>query len=286
LGAMKMRNCVIVEVPLHITSIWLPRYTDDALTTGSMGAGVVIRPGVRLRVTPNSGSRPDVEHVNAVLGRFGVGFSVTYESPVSLGVGYGMSAALTLGTALGAAALLGKSMLEAAKLAHVIEVEFRTGLGDVIAEYFGGGIELRLRPGPPGIGIIDRIPYSHDVKIVTVDMARGSTPAMLRDLADRLNEVGPRYIDALIKEPTYEKFLELSTGFSRDIGFLTNELESRIRACARYADSYYVKKGVLVFLTRNDETEQLLECLSKLGLRGRVFQLSNVGVEVILYNDR
>ncbi|GGI74883.1 hypothetical protein GCM10007112_09580 [Vulcanisaeta souniana JCM 11219] len=39
--------------------------------------------------------------------------------------------------------------------AHLVVVSLGTGLGDVIAEYYGGGIELRLRVGAPGIGILD-----------------------------------------------------------------------------------------------------------------------------------
>jgi pantoate kinase len=121
-----MVRVAIVDVPLHITSMWLPRYTDDPATTGSLGAGVVIRPGVKLTVRLG-GKEPSVDLINQVLAKFNVDAIVSYESPVELGVGYGMSAALTLGTAVGVAALLGGSVIEAAKVAHVVEVENRAG---------------------------------------------------------------------------------------------------------------------------------------------------------------
>ncbi|MCG2892258.1 MAG: pantothenate kinase [Vulcanisaeta sp.] len=277
-----MVRVVIVDVPLHITSMWLPRYTDDPATTGSLGAGVVIRPGVKLTVKLGGKREPSVGLINQVLARFNVDAVVSYKSPVELGVGYGMSAALALGAAVGVAALLGRSMIEAAKVAHVVEVENRTGLGDVIAEYYGGGIEVRVRPGPPGVGLIDRVPYPEDLVVLTVDLGRGSTPTMLRELANKLNEIGPRYIEKIINEPTYENFVGLSREFSREIGFLTRDIEGRLSPCARYADTYYVKKGVLVILTHEDEEEQLTQCLGEVGIAARRFMISNEGLKIVL----
>jgi len=269
----------MVDVPLHITSMWLPRYMDDPATTGSLGAGVVIRPGVKLTVRLG-GKESSVGLINQVLAKFNVDAIVSYESPVELGVGYGMSAALTLGTAVGVAALLGRSVIEAAKVAHVVEVENRTGLGDVIAEYYGGGIEVRVRPGPPGVGLLDRVPYPEDLVVLTVDLGRGSTPTMLRELANKLNEIGPRYIEKMINEPTYENFVSLSREFSREIGFLTRDIEGRLSPCTRYADTYYVKKGVLVILTH--EEEQLTQCLGEIGIAARRFVISNEGLKIVL----
>ncbi|MCG2870402.1 MAG: hypothetical protein L7H10_06585 [Vulcanisaeta sp.] len=55
-----MVRVAIVDVPLHITSMWLPKYTDDPVTTGSLGAGVVIRPGVKLTVKLGGKREPSV----------------------------------------------------------------------------------------------------------------------------------------------------------------------------------------------------------------------------------
>ncbi len=90
--------------------------------------------------------------MDLALRELGVNAEVNYSSPVQLGVGYGMSAALALGTALGAAVIARKPLIKAAQVAHAIEVRLGTGLGDVIAEYYGGGIELRLRLVPPVLG--------------------------------------------------------------------------------------------------------------------------------------
>ncbi len=105
---------------------------------------------------------------------------------------------------------------------------------------------------------------------------------MLRELRDRLATLGGGYINELTSEPTYEKFAELSTAFSREVGFLTRDLEGRVRPCARHADAYYVKKRVLVFLTRRDEAEALINCLKMVGYEPRIFEPSNEGVRVVI----
>ncbi|BDR92885.1 pantoate kinase [Vulcanisaeta souniana] len=277
---------IILDVPLHVTSIWLPIYGNDPISTGSLGCGIVIRPGVRLTIMPAAGPiKYDIDHIDLTFRKLGVNAEVNYSSPVQLGVGYGMSAALALGTALGAAVIAHKPLIKAAQVAHMIEVRLGTGLGDVIAEYYGGGIELRLRAGAPGVGIIDKIPYSQDLMIVTVDLGKYLTSDMLQELKDKLVTLGRRYIDELINEPTYEKFTELSTAFSREIGFLTRDLEGRVRPCVRHADAYYVKKKVLVFLTHRDEAEALINCLRSVGYEAKVFEPSNEGIRVVIDKD-
>ncbi|WP_243669403.1 hypothetical protein [Vulcanisaeta sp. JCM 16161] len=132
--------------------------------------------------------------MDLVLNELGANAEVNYSAPVQLGIGYGLSAALTLGTALGAAVIKRTQLIKAAQIAHMIEVKLGTGLGDVIAEYYGGGLELRLKAGAPGIGVIDRIPYPQDLMVVTVDLGRYSTNDMLRELRDKLALLGGKYV--------------------------------------------------------------------------------------------
>ncbi len=94
--------------------------------------------------------------------------------------------------------------------------------------------------------------------------------------------LGDKYISELINEPTYEKFVGLSTAFSREVGFLTRDLEDKVKPCVRHADAYYVKKRVLVFLTHRDETEALINCLRIVGYEPRIFEPSNEGVRVVI----
>ena len=75
---------------------------------------------------------------------------VEIESPLPLGCGFGLSGAASLATtyALNALLALDKSEEELAMATHVAEVENRTGLGDVCAQYHGGCL-VKLKRGYP-----------------------------------------------------------------------------------------------------------------------------------------
>ncbi|WP_156769891.1 pantoate kinase [Caldivirga maquilingensis] len=270
---------VIVNVPLHVTSIWLPRYTNDPMTTGSLGAGIVIRPGLVMTIEGGEGTM-GLRHIDEVLRRYNVNAVVKYETQAPLGFGYGMSAALTLGTALGVAALLRKPLLEAAQVAHEVEVNLGTGLGDVIAEFYGGGIEIRVKPGAPGVGVIDKIPYPNNLVILTHEFTREDTNVMLLRLRDKLEVLGKEFMGEIMREPTYENFVRLSMEFSRRIGFLTRDIEDNVRPCIKYLDGYYVKKGVLVLITHRDKADEASQCLSERGIHVRRFKPSDAGAWV------
>ena len=75
---------------------------------------------------------------------------VEIDTPLPLGCGFGLSGAASLATtyALNTLLELGKSEEELAMTAHVAEVENRTGLGDVCAQYHGGCL-VKLKRGYP-----------------------------------------------------------------------------------------------------------------------------------------
>ena len=75
---------------------------------------------------------------------------VEIDSPLPLGCGFGLSGAASLATAyaLNAFQGLGKSEEELAMIAHIAEVENKTGLGDVCAQYHGGCL-VKLKRGYP-----------------------------------------------------------------------------------------------------------------------------------------
>jgi len=272
---------VKVFVPLHVTAMWLPVYTDDPLTTGSIGVGVLLKPGAVVEVEVGNGKRGPIPHISAVLKMLGLSASVRVSAPVPLGAGYGLSAAYTLGAALGASALAGRPLLEAAQAAHVVEVEVGTGLGDVIAEFYGGGIEVRVKPGAPGIGVVDKVPHPRGVVALAHTFGAEETSLMLMRLREVLRGACARLVEKFLEAPTYEAFLELSTEFSRTVGFLTRDIEGRVVPCKRWAEGYYAKKGVLLVLVDADVAEEARHCLHREGIDTRLFQISHAGTVVI-----
>jgi pantoate kinase len=141
-----------------------------------------------------------------------------------LGAGFGASGAGALGCAyaLNAHFDLGLTADQAACFAHEAEVCNGTGLGDVIAQNTGG-LVVRLMPGGPGIGRIDRIP----VPLLPVDfVVRGpiSTKDVLSDqnAMSSVNLAGHAALKELLKRPTLQNFMKLSRAFTVQSGLASD----------------------------------------------------------------
>ncbi len=91
-----------------------------------------------------------MEAVERVLDALRTTATVTAETPLPLGSGFGVSGGLALGTALAANAVFGHGLSynELVTIAHGAEVQSGSGLGDVVAQA-RGGVPLRLEPGGP-----------------------------------------------------------------------------------------------------------------------------------------
>jgi pantoate kinase len=76
--------------------------------------------------------------------------------PIGFGLGTSGAGALSLSYALNKCFGLGLSTLQAAQIAHYVEVLCGTGLGTVLGEY-AGGFEYRPLAGAPGLGVIRKI---------------------------------------------------------------------------------------------------------------------------------
>jgi pantoate kinase len=134
-----------------------------------------------------------------------------------LGSGFGASGAGALGCAyaLNHHFSLCLTAGKAASIAHAAEVANGTGLGDVIAQNTGG-LVIRIKPGAPGIGQVDRIP----VPPTRVDcVVRGpiSTKEVLSDPSAMraVNQAGEACVKEIISRPTLEEFMRLSKRFTK-----------------------------------------------------------------------
>jgi pantoate kinase len=120
---------------------------------------------------------------------------------------------------------LGMSKLEAAQIAHVVEVECKTGLGTVIAETFGG-FEVRVRPGAPGIGEIRCLPTPEDTFVACHVFGPLSTRVALtnHETRARINRLGGELVRELVKTPTIVNFMKLSRRFAEQVGLITEKV--------------------------------------------------------------
>ena len=137
------------------------RHTDPA-RMHSLGMGFTVKEGVEAIVSEYhetavlfNGERINFPTVRAVVNRLtqksGIaGVKVDLSSPLPLGCGFGLSGAASLATAYALNELLStdKDKEALAMIAHVAEVENRTGLGDVCSQYHGGCL-VKLKEGAP-----------------------------------------------------------------------------------------------------------------------------------------
>ena len=154
-------------VPSHITGFFAALRQEDPMLSGSIGCGLNLALGATTTVEPSeemqiflNGELSDAPVSRYVLDRLAKSpVIVRTQLDMPLGSGFGASGAgaLGCGLALNSHFNLGMMANQVAAVAHCAEVVNRTGLGDVIAQNTGG-LVVRLLPGAPGIGRVDRIP--------------------------------------------------------------------------------------------------------------------------------
>jgi len=298
---MRLSQALIMEeasafAPCHITGFFqIFDESANALNVGSKGAGVSLSQGVRthvkIRRSPRSFFQVSIngvvsysayvsEHVVKI---FRSSFKemenfeilVDHYTEVPSGAGFGTSgaAALSLALALNEASGLSLSKIEAAKFAHVAEVECKTGLGTVLSETFGGA-EIRVKPGAPGVGEIRQMVVPKDMMIASLVFGPLSTKGLLTDhrTRKRVNELGGKLVDKLVKEPTIANFLKLSRQFAEHVGLITD----KTRNALNLADSTSLVWSMPMFgeaiftLGTRESFKELLETFRTQGLDGQI----------------
>jgi pantoate kinase len=230
--------------PGHLSGYFRMIGGDSPASTGSTGAGVVIRQGVTTVVEPSSAPQVVVSQrypggtlsvvattsppVEYAMERLGISARVTTETDLPIGAGFGLSAAALLSTLSGLDHLftLGLGRRGVAALAHEAEIVHRTGLGDVAACQ-GGGFDCRKGAGIDGE--ITRIPAEGE-EISALTFGPISTPAVLSS-ADALARVDQAYPGRCPRD--IEDFFRISRAFAEESGFLTPRIQKVLSACDR-----------------------------------------------------
>ena len=282
--------------PCHITGFFqILDHPADPLYVGSRGAGVSLSRGVEtivkiskalkssLQVKVNgfdSNATEVSKHVVATfLSRFKemetFKISVEHHVEVPTGAGFGTSgaAALSLALALNDALGLGISEIEAAQIAHVTEIECKTGLGTVIAETFGG-LEIRVKHGAPGIGEIRHVSVPKNYVAACLTFGQLSTRKFLADaeIRRRINEFGGELVDKLVEEPNVTAFLRFSRQFAEHVGLITEKTRRTLHAAdkAEFVCSMPMFGESAFTLVEEDSLERLLKIFHNHSLDGRI----------------
>lgn len=275
-------------VPAHITAFFVPELHDDPLRTGSLGAGINLSKGTNVFVSIETGTLERHIHIafngepvkreEAVIS-YSVAEELVPEDFVGEveiwkyfdfpnGHGFGNSAGGALGTALALSYAFGGTWLTGAQVAHRHEVVNRGGLGDVVAQ-LAGGIEVRIKAGGPGIGVVDNL-FFEDYRVLVVPLGRLPTREVLDgDVIGAIKAEGKLALEKLLADPTPERMMILARGFAEKTGLLTGELLELARELDKVlklpSSMIMLGKGLFA-LVRENELEKAKNLLMNLEL--------------------
>jgi len=264
--------------PGHITGLFQVCHHEDVLTCGSRGAGLCISLGVISEVETIEGTgnvdiwlnglkaeAPVTEHaIRSMLKDRRLDVKVRNELQLPLAQGFGTSAAGSISAAWALAHLLGVPESEAFAAAHSAEILNRTGMGDV-SGIMRAGIELRRKPGIPPLGEVERLNGQMDLVLAVVGPSIPTAEMLDRaEVMERIDDVGGRCVDLLIKEPTLENFFRLSNEFMEGSGLSTPEVRRAVWEAKKWGWASQAMIGNSVFATGPD-MDLLTEALSAYG---------------------
>ncbi len=161
--------------------------------------------------------------------------NISHEFQIPVGSGFGVSAACTLGTSLGIVKALKLPLTYngAASIAHMAEIEMKSGLGDVIAE-ITGGLVLRLKEGAPGYGRTDKIlpdlTDGDEYYIISKTLGEIETSSIIEDpyWKKKINQTGKTLLHELLEKPDIQNFFKLSRRFAEETSLMSSELKEVI----------------------------------------------------------
>jgi len=227
------------------------RLIENPLRIGAHGGGFVISKGVtakveakeaeasRISVYINGEPAPEAKTSETVakkiLSRAKGAFEVRVEHDVQvpIGAGYGASGAgaLAVGLALNEALALRLTYNEVGRIAHVAEVECKTGLGTVAPLMLGGAV-VTLKSGGPGFCLIDRIPLKPNYLIVSGCFGPIATKTVLASprVRRRVNRFGRRTLNQILEDTSIENFMASCKKFAVDVGLMSSRVRRLIDA--------------------------------------------------------
>ncbi|MFB5622414.1 MAG: pantoate kinase [Nitrosarchaeum sp.] len=258
----------IAFCPAHITGFF-KAYLDNEnqknpANLGSMGAGFSIREGVTTHVNilprtnqksnfkiTNTGYQSDKTDVSEyVLNEFlKIGnfedkfFDIQHVITIPVGYGLGSSSAVALSLSYALDHVL-KTKLDhtvIGQIAHNAEINCKTGLGDVLASYHGG-FEIRVKPGAPGIGQVEKI-NAANISIIMICFSPISTNKFIKERLSQINGLGGKMVNKLLETKNYEHFQDMSLEFAKYVQVMTLRMENLIQDLS----SNGIKCGVALF---------------------------------------
>jgi pantoate kinase len=265
--------------PGHLSGFFEPIMKEkDYTRTGSRGAGMSISLGAISEVTLEPSTQQHFEFMlngtivpspvqqtalQYLLGSQPCYVTVNTTLELPLSQGFGMSGASALSAGLALIKLVNIPKTEALKAAHYAEIMHKTGLGDVISQFFGG-IEIRKQPGLPPWGIIEHIPGMYEVVLCVVGEKLDTTTILSNpDILQTTAHYGKLCTKKLLENPSIETLVTLSQTFARETKLAQGHLLEAIDIANSWGMASMCMLGNSLFAI--GKTKELCDHLSSFG---------------------
>lgn len=266
--------------PAHITGFFCIHEHEDPRRKGSTGCGIVLNGGVATTVTYSEeltethiilngdhASGPTTRTVVNMLTNSPLLVESIANIPIGCGFGASGAGALSTAYALNDALSLSLTSEKIIETAHVAEVVNKSGLGDVIAQSYGG-VVIRTAPGAPGYGKVDWIPAAGK-EVICLALGELDTGSIISDpdFTWRITSMGKGAMKKLITSPTLETFMQCSRDFAFGTGLASDVVVDVIEAVESAGGmASQAMLGESVFTIINSETrEAVIDVLSEFG---------------------
>jgi len=192
-------------------------------------------------------------------------FDIEHEVSIPVGYGLGSSSAVALSLAFALDQALDTKLdkEKIGQIAHNAEVSCKTGLGDVLAS-FHGGFEIRIKPGAPGIGSVEKI-ATEKISILMICFSPISTNKFIKERLSQINGLGGKMVNRLLESKNYEHFQDMSLEFAKYVGIMTPRMQKLVDDLSKNN----IKCGIALFgetvfsMISKDDEDKVLEILQK-----------------------
>lgn len=156
-------------------------------------------------------------------------------------------------------------MERAAQIAHSSEIECKTGLGSVLAQYVGG-FELRSEIGGPGVGVVSKLPYHpsvQDLKVIILCLSPLSTKKFLTDHVGLLNGYGEEMLERFSISRNINDFLDISFDFATRLGLIRGKSGSLIKKLKSqgFGSSVALFGDTIFSIVKSNNVDSVINCL-------------------------
>ena len=231
-----------------------PRWMGSYGLGFTLNEGVVVKAEMAKRTEVVFNNTPiNFPTVKGVVGKLSKEkLRICIKSKLPLGCGFGLSGASALATAYAVNELLTlkRSDKELAIISHTAEVENKTGLGDVVNQFYGGFC-LKLKPS--SYFIIERIQINN-VDVYCKYFSRLSTKSIIINpkLRDKINDTADtslNKIQQLIEKIQFKDIIKISKEFAVSSGLLKDKksLETIKKIEANNGNASMIMLGNAIF---------------------------------------